>query len=1021
MRAVKFLTHPAVVGLPREDKASYLRNKGLTPQEVQEALDLVGLAEEDGNNEMDGAWNDDGGGEDDGLDDAVHDVRRGHRRQRDLQPTNRQYPPPSPQHLDNQTMQPYQQQQALAEPPGLALPLTVGGVLGVTAIAALRWLNGGDFVMFPPPLAPTAAASAAAEDSAGAGVKFRAGGTSAAATATATATPAGNETTVDSTIEDDGDGDGAAVGEDTTEDTGFAEGNYTTDEADVTIYDYLDEYLGNGEEEEEVGGGKGQGGVNNDTTYVSEESSDRYHTAADFTYESGSSNPNPLTTTTNNPPDLAHRLQNLTTAVEKFVAVQERTLKTKSDERGQAVTNSAMDLLRRSPSGGLALLTPAVTPYRNGVTVQVPPQPQGTPRSIGGDSDGSVPDVAVAVLVTKMKCQLIGLREAIKDAGKSTGGGSHMTERSEHKLDEVTTTFERLESMLLGGKQISDYETELPEAANVASMYETPSRMFETGELSPVPGCKDGEDDEVTDLDVTLDMEMSPARTSFAREEEQNAIAAAAAAVAGKTRTLQPPPVFEIEDLEPTSEESIGRAALSQAIDVLSNPTNNSIDAIKTCAQMLYLYVVNLSSNASSKRYRRVYTTNANFKNKVGSAPGGVAVLESLGFVDKGSYMEWEGDIDIPEGTVDQDCGLALLNHAAAQLSLLKVTGTTREDRRSVALGATTPRQRCTTPVPPGAPPRPTTINNSDSAGSAGSSVGSVATAGTNTATSVASPSGFVTPRMRGDGNDRYVASPANSLASTNVLASPPVIKQIPSRQDDGVADELFGNDQEAHQQETQREELVLPPTPSRTNPSQNGRGTTASEVTNGGIFRTTRKILPPRAPSRGPPVDNIGDFDSIFGVKNGSAFMSRAGSNMSAQSEPNFEAGGLGLSLKLRRSPASEDAMDFAPRRNLDPLSTHVGPNKVSSAPQSASHSPTKDQGKSMIFNLTEMAVANNDDMGARSPGASVDSPGTLDYTTSPLNTSLLSGCPDDVTEASTTYITEVGMTPARVASNNS
>ena len=664
-----------------------------------------------------------------------------------------------------------------------------------------------------------------------------------------------------------------------------------------------------------------------------------------------------------------------------------------------------------------------MTPYRNGVAVQVQPQPQpqGTPRSIGGDSDGSVPDVAVAVLVTKMKCQLIGLREAIKDAGRSTGGGgSHTTERSEQKLDEVTTTFERLESMLLGGKQISDYETELPEAANVASMYETPSRMFETGELSPVPGCKDGEDDEVTHLDVTLEMEMSPARTSFAKEEEQNAIAAAAAAVAGKTRTLQPPPVFEIEDLEPTSEESIGRAALSQAIDVLSNPTNNSIDAIKTCAQMLYLYVVNLSSNASSKRYRRVYTTNANFKNKVGSAPGGVAVLESLGFVDKGSYMEWEGDIDIPEGTVDQDCGLALLNHAAAQLSLLKVTGTTREDRRSVAFGATTPRQRCTTPVPPGAPPRPTTINNSDSAGSAGSSVGSVATAGTNTATSVASPSGFVTPRMRGDGNDRYVASPANSLASTNVLASPPVIKQIPSRQDDGVADELFGNDQEAHLQETQREDLVLPPTPSRTNPSQNGRGTTASEGTNGGIFRTTRKILPPRAPSRGPPVDNIGDFDSIFGVKNGSAFMSRAGSNMSAQSEPNFEAGGLGLSLKLRRSPASEDAMDFAPRRNSDRLSTHVGPNKVPSAPQSASHSPTKDQGKSMIFNLTEMAV-NVDDMGARSPGASVDSPGTLDYTTSPLNTSLLSGCPDDVTEASTTYITEVGMTPARVASNNS
>mmetsp|Transcript_1524 Transcript_1524/g.4418 ORF Transcript_1524/g.4418 Transcript_1524/m.4418 type:complete len:1123 (+) Transcript_1524:216-3584(+) len=1005
-KAVRFLTNPSVGGLPLDDKIGYLQGKGLTPPEVQEALNMAGLEFD----EMDGAWDDDDESDDESDEYARSHRRRGpsaaagSRRRRRAQQPYQEYQPSPPQsssYVDNQMMQPYQQdlnlqqhQQVLAEP-GLALPLTVGGILGVTAIAAFRWLNGGNFVLFPPPSAPPLTQEASVNATLAGGVKFRAGGT-------------GNETTVDSTIEEGyEEEDGAIQVEEEVDD-----GNYTTDEQDETIYDYLDEYLGNEEEGGEDGRGAGAGGgVNNDTTYGDED--DRYHTA-DYTYESGEPLPggNSKSLPTTNPPDLADRLEDLTAAVEKFVAVQERTLKAKADEKGQAVTNSAMDLLRRSSSVAMATpATPAVTPYRNG-EVQV--QPQGTPRSIGGDSDGSVPDVAVAVLVTKMKCQLIGVREAIKDAGKSSDGTS--MERAEHKLEEVTTTFERLESMLLGGKQVSDYETELPVAANVASMYETPSRMFETGELSPVPGCKDGEDAEVTDLDVTLEMEMSPDRTAFAKEEEQNAIAAAAAAVAGKCRTLRPP-AFEVEDLGPTPEEPIGRAALSQAIDILSNASNNNSNSIKTCAQMLYLYVVNLSSNASSKRYRRVYTTNANFKNKVGSVAGGVAVLESLGFVDKGSYMEWEGDIDVPEGTADEDCGIALLNHAAAQLSMLKVTGMRREDGQSVALGAITPRQRCETPAPPGAPPRPTTVSNSDSAGSAGSA-GSVATAGTNTATSVASPSGFITPRMRGDGIDRYVASPANSLASTNILASPPVIKQIPSRQD-GVADELFGKDQEVKLEETQHEDLNFPPAPTMTKSSQNGRETSANEVNDEGIFRTTRKILPPRAPSRGPPVDNIGDFESIFGVNNGSAFMSRAGSNMSAQSEPNFEAGGLGLSLKLRRSPASEDDAEFAPRRNSDPFSTRVGPSKVSSAPMSASHSPTKDHGKPMYFNLADMAV-DNDDRTMRSPGASVDSPGTLDYTASPLNTSLLSGCPDDSTEASTTHITEVGMTPARVASNS-
>ena len=130
-RAVRFLAHPTVVNLPHEDKLSYLRGKGLTPREVEEALDLVGFQEENENeiNEMDGAWDDGDGGNDGGFDEYARQGRgpapAGRRRQRAQQPNH--------QFLDNQSMQPYQQpyqqephqhqqQAALAEPPGLAPP-----------------------------------------------------------------------------------------------------------------------------------------------------------------------------------------------------------------------------------------------------------------------------------------------------------------------------------------------------------------------------------------------------------------------------------------------------------------------------------------------------------------------------------------------------------------------------------------------------------------------------------------------------------------------------------------------------------------------------------------------------------------------------------------------------------------------------------------------------------------------------------------------------------------------------------
>jgi hypothetical protein len=59
-------------------------------------------------------------------------------------PGNSSYPPPYPMHYSPDP------EEGVLSPSKAAALVTIGGALGLTAVAAVRWLNGGDFELFPP-------------------------------------------------------------------------------------------------------------------------------------------------------------------------------------------------------------------------------------------------------------------------------------------------------------------------------------------------------------------------------------------------------------------------------------------------------------------------------------------------------------------------------------------------------------------------------------------------------------------------------------------------------------------------------------------------------------------------------------------------------------------------------------------------------------------------------------------------------------------------------------------------------
>jgi hypothetical protein len=121
--------------------------------------------------------------------------------------------------------------------------------------------------------------------------------------------------------------------------------------------------------------------------------------------------------------------------------------------------------------------------------------------------------------------------------------------------------------------------------------------------------------------------------------------------------------------------------SLREAIQTLAKENESS--QLRAGAQLLYLYVINLSSHPHVPRYRKIFTTNESFQ-RVEQLVGGKELLLAVGFVQHPNCLEWEG------GESEEE--MTHLKEAAAALSILKSTSpTTSEDITTNALSVLRP------------------------------------------------------------------------------------------------------------------------------------------------------------------------------------------------------------------------------------------------------------------------------------------------------------------------------------------
>jgi hypothetical protein len=116
-------------------------------------------------------------------------------------------------------------------------------------------------------------------------------------------------------------------------------------------------------------------------------------------------------------------------------------------------------------------------------------------------------------------------------------------------------------------------------------------------------------------------------------------------------------------------------------------------------AQMLYMFVINLSSHPHVPRYRKIFTTNDSFQT-VNQLKGGKDLLIAVGFEEKGNYLEWQGGSDD-----DDDDDTLHLKEAAAALSILKSCGGDDNDTKQRSTNALSVLRPSTPPPPPAIPP----------------------------------------------------------------------------------------------------------------------------------------------------------------------------------------------------------------------------------------------------------------------------------------------------------------------------
>lgn len=127
-KAIRFLNSPSIAHLSKEVKENYLKQKGFNSQDIEH------LYHEINNKAFDMIWNSQIDLNGIAKEGPAQQYLKQHHQYYPHQPLN-----PMPDHSNDKEI-------SLPNP---MVPLTIGGMIAVFGLAAFRWLNGQDFVLFP--------------------------------------------------------------------------------------------------------------------------------------------------------------------------------------------------------------------------------------------------------------------------------------------------------------------------------------------------------------------------------------------------------------------------------------------------------------------------------------------------------------------------------------------------------------------------------------------------------------------------------------------------------------------------------------------------------------------------------------------------------------------------------------------------------------------------------------------------------------------------------------------------------
>jgi hypothetical protein len=475
--------------------------------------------------------------------------------------------------------------------------VTLGGALGLTAAAAVRWLNGGDFKLFPSPkIQPRRI------------VLQEQPPQTAATTTTTTALPP--------TIEEMQE-----------------EGDEYEDDDDDGEYDHSgNELLEQGEE---------------------------------YDGEIRSMQMQPPATTTMQEQLLA-QVQVLSNTMRSHVTFQEKLLQ-KITTNSSSITDHSMNLLRNSTTNG---------------------------SSRGGNNNNNnnlEEQRAVRTKLVEIKAELTSLGRIIIATTATTTTAA------------ATNTSNNGEKAVAWEQQLTRTLTELD------ACLKTMSRVHVDSDDYSVVGGGGSQ----PSASVTTQM-------SCTTEEEEAAAAAAAASstlTPPSRRSSSAPPSTPTTGPTTTTFDSAKQQQQQQQQHEQQQPTppllmslreavcklaqENETTALRIGAQLLYLYIVNLSGRPDNPRYQKIYTCNESFQ-KVETLIGGMDLLFAVGFQEQQSStststtgnLEWQLQ-------ADDVVAMTRLKEAAAALSILKSTSNKQptEDLVASALNVLSPEQPPLSPL----------------------------------------------------------------------------------------------------------------------------------------------------------------------------------------------------------------------------------------------------------------------------------------------------------------------------------